>query len=544
MRQETQGVVERIAANDPSITAISISNKGLQMHADRILYGIDVRPETQRIFERIAANDPSITAISISDEGLQINPDRINHDMIVINGGLQINPNRILYGIDSARPIYGHWLADALKTNRSATYLSVKNYSIYEEGATALANMLKTNNTLTTLDISIGDIGFKGAIALADALKTNTTLSHLNIKGGIGGKGIEALMNTLDTNTTLTDLTLYDSGPIGIKGAKALDRILRINTNLTVLHLTYGNIGVANRQFLNNALEHNWALIHSFHAETSRRNYFFAKKLAALCNNLFAQQKQAELNDPDSKATIFSKKLSESSQAMHSLAYKLPITFWDFQKLNHGGYAALKLKLTEYPNNLTRQEANFVVERLKALEPHIYVRDVVLADQDEHNTKLNYALIFGRNLSTINSTAFSTFKTPEVLRGLTNQALRDWSLEEIVSNEVSFSNVLGENGLNDPVIQQISGALSLEVKLNLLENQRALGWFLECVEKDQSASPDFTSLATTALLSKDKKLVISIPKNAIKHGADEVLGSDLKRSRIHEPAQSSDHSRS
>jgi hypothetical protein len=497
-----------------------------------------MRPETQGIFERIAANDPSITAISISDEGLQINPDRINHDMIVINGGLQINPNRILYGIDSDRPIYVHWLADALKTNRSATYLSVRNYSIYEEGATALANMLKTNNTLTTLDISIGDIGFKGAIALADALKTNTTLSHLNIKDGIGGKGIEALMNTLDTNTTLTDITLYDSGPIGIKGAKALDRILRSNTNLTVLRLTYGNIGVANRQFLNNALEHNWALINCFNEEISKRNSFFAKKLAALCTNLFAQQKQAELNDPNSKATIFSKKLSESSQAMHSLAYKLPITFWDFQKLNHGGYAALKSQL-----HLTKETDNFVVERLKALEPYIYVRDVVLADQDEHNTKLNYALIFGRNLSTITSTAFATLQILELRRELTNQALRDWSLEEIVSNEVSFSNVLSENGLNDPVIQRISGALSLEVKLNLLENQRALGWFLECVEKDQSASPDFTSLATTALLSKDKKLVISIPKNAIKHGADEVLGSDLKRSRIHEPAQSSDHSR-
>jgi hypothetical protein len=212
----------------------------------------------------------------------------------------------------------------------------------------------------------------------------------------------------------------------------------------------------------------------------AERNKKFAEKVAQICIRLCRGQKKAELTDPNSRATIFSKKnLSALSVEMHSLAYELPLTFWDFQKLNQGGYAALKHTL-EHKYKLKRKDIDFIIVRLKELEPHIYVRDVVLAGRSEAFKKSMVEQLFAHHSSLggrINALASGT--PDSGLRIITDEALKDMGLEKRISKGVQFFRVLMKEGVRAVLAGEVGEALDLEIKMKLLGSQPALGIFLE-----------------------------------------------------------------
>ena len=131
----------------------------------------------QDTLERLHANDPSLTVLSLYDN--QIGPEgtRALADALITNTSLtelRLSGNRI--GVAGAVA-----LAEALRTNTSLTDLRLSYNQIGDEGARALADALKTNTSLTKLLLDLNQIGDEGAIALADALKENTSLTKLNL---------------------------------------------------------------------------------------------------------------------------------------------------------------------------------------------------------------------------------------------------------------------------------------------------------------------------------------------------------------------------
>ncbi|CAF4821771.1 unnamed protein product [Rotaria sp. Silwood1] len=107
-----------------------------------------------------------------------------------------------------------------------------------------------------------GDIGWnkitdKGAQHLADALKTNKTLTTLSLQNnGIGDIGAEFLANALSYSSTLTTLDLSRNEITG-RGMKYFENALKNNTGLQTLDLWDNEIGTIGAQHLANGIKHN-----------------------------------------------------------------------------------------------------------------------------------------------------------------------------------------------------------------------------------------------------------------------------------------------
>ncbi len=177
----------------------------------------------QDTLERLHANDPSLTVLSLYDN--QIGP----AGAIALADVLRTNTSLTRLYLDGNQigDAGAVALAEALRTNTSLTTLDLHANQIGPEGTVALAEALKVNTSLTTLDLRYSQIGPGRAHALAEALRTNTSLTELNLFGNrIGNAGAHALAGALRTNTSLTALWILDN-QIGYAPRQEITELLR-----------------------------------------------------------------------------------------------------------------------------------------------------------------------------------------------------------------------------------------------------------------------------------------------------------------------------
>ena len=103
----------------------------------------------QDTLERLHANDPSLTVLSLYDN--QIGPEgtRALADALITNTSL----THLYLSHNQIGPAGAIALAEALRTNTSLTTLELYNNQIGPEGAVALAEALKENTSLTKLNL-------------------------------------------------------------------------------------------------------------------------------------------------------------------------------------------------------------------------------------------------------------------------------------------------------------------------------------------------------------------------------------------------------
>ena len=152
-------------------------------------------------------------------------------------------------------------LAQALRSNRSLTYLDLSFNEVGKAGAAALGEALQSNCTLSHLFLCSNAIGDSGTAPLGEGLQSNCSLSRLYLtENGIGDPGAEALGKAMQSNRSLTHLNLQVN-LIGDLGAAALARALKsTGIQLTHLDLALNKISCVGAEALAKALESNSSL--------------------------------------------------------------------------------------------------------------------------------------------------------------------------------------------------------------------------------------------------------------------------------------------
>jgi hypothetical protein len=133
--------------------------------------------------------------------------------------------------------------------------LDLKNNSIGDEGARALAGALPSATALEGLHLGNNSIGDEGARALAGWLPSARALLELSLKGNsIGAAGACALAGALLSAMALTQLHLGNNS-IGDEGARALVAALPSSRALETLFLTDNSIGDEHKAALRRACD-------------------------------------------------------------------------------------------------------------------------------------------------------------------------------------------------------------------------------------------------------------------------------------------------
>jgi antitoxin component of RelBE/YafQ-DinJ toxin-antitoxin module len=439
----------------------------------------NIRPEVQTVIDRVKENKPDFTETGFG------------------------------YGMGMLRSVDED---ESKLTDEEKAYRMQLN----SEEVTALLEAVETNAHIEKLYLGTTELNSQQAEVLANILEKNTKISALGLRMERPAKDVvEILVAALNNNKSISYMEVrFFNNPI--LELEAIAEVLKENkTIVTWTNMVFGDVYITHCREFFAGLTNNWAVISGPFVrcnddipyfdrfkmyEFAERNKEFAQKMAQICVDLLEGQKKAELDDPDSRATIFSRKnLSALSVEMHSLAYELPLTFWDFQKLNQGGYAALKYTVeSEY--KLERKDIDFIIVRLKELEPHIYVRDVVLAGRSKELKQNMIEQIFAHHSSLDARIDALASGTPDSgFRVITDEALRDLGLEEKISKGVQFFQVLMKDGIRAVLAGKVGEALDLETKMKLLGSQRALNIFLKALKTEQALPHDYSSLANTAL---------------------------------------------
>jgi len=180
--------------------------------------------------ERIAANDPSLTLTSIYlNENESIDAAACVRIAEALRGNTHLTLLLLRFnGIDHDG---ASALAEVLKSNTTLIKLDLNRNDIGPVGASALAEVLKSNTTLIKLSLSYNDIGDGGASALAEMLKSNTSLAMFFLnRNDIGDIGALALVEALQSNATLERLYLNDiNDAIHTVLMHKIDRLIHIN---------------------------------------------------------------------------------------------------------------------------------------------------------------------------------------------------------------------------------------------------------------------------------------------------------------------------
>jgi hypothetical protein len=463
-----------------------------------------IRPEVQTVINRVKDNDPDLLRLNfhLSWDNILEDAGGETHQIVLSDEEKAYRMKLTSEEIDL--------LFEALETNNHVNYLSLGSNKLNISQASVLSNILDNNKVLTGLEIDVKRSDIEVFEVLAESLKRNLTLSYLAINCFNAPMPILKLFaKVFEENKTLSYLT-------GIISSNHHNQL---------------------RTILYASLENNWALIGAPYAgravrRLAERNAKLDFTVAQMCADLLEGQRKVEVADPDSRATIFSQKnLSILSVEMHRLACVLPLTFWDFQKLNQGGYAALKYILNRR-YNLIDTDINFIVMRLKELEPHIYVRDVVLAGRSQAVKKHALEQIFGHHSSLGARIDVLAAGTPySGFRILTDEALKDLGLEERISKGVQFFKRLINKGLSLATASAVGEDLDSETKIKLLESRRALHSFLKALKTAQDLPHNYSSLAETALQTSGRR-----KKETIIEG---VAGQSTQKARVGETSKSS-----
>lgn len=130
-------------------------------------------------------------------------------------------------------------LANALHYNTHVSGLVLTFNNITDVGAKALAKILRINATVTTLNLHFNKIGNAGAKDLAEVLLINASVAQLDLGlNEISDTGIKDLAEMLRVNATITRLNLFGN-EISSIGKKALAEMLRINVTIITFDFGY-----------------------------------------------------------------------------------------------------------------------------------------------------------------------------------------------------------------------------------------------------------------------------------------------------------------
>ena len=230
-----QALAEALKINT-SVTTIALYQNNIGDAGEQAVQQIMAytsRNELEQLLQRIRANDPTLTTINLSYKdigaaGAQALAEALKTNTSVTTINLHYN------NIGDAG---SQALAKALKTNTSVTTIYLFENNIGDAGAQALAEALKTNTSVTKIYLTNNKIGAAGAQALAEVLKTNTSVTKINLSSNkIRDAGAQALAEALKTNTTVSTIDLHDN-KIGDAGAQSLAEALKTNTSLTEIDL-------------------------------------------------------------------------------------------------------------------------------------------------------------------------------------------------------------------------------------------------------------------------------------------------------------------
>jgi hypothetical protein len=408
-------------------------------------------------------------------------------------------------------------LLEAVETNTHISKLFLGRTRLNSQQAEVLANIILNNAEISALGLILESPNDDVAEILVKALKKNTTLSYLHFycfQDPI--RELQVVAEILKENKTIVTFSRMVSGEVYIR-----DYIKYLYGILT------NNWAVAGSEFIVYCRDLDVPFLNTCKGqEFAERNKKFAKKIAQICIDLLKNQKKAELADPNSRATIFSqKKLSALSMQMHRLACELPLTFWDFQKLNQGGYAALKDTLKN-KYKLEHKDIDFIIVRLKELEPHICVRDVVLAGRSKELKRNMIEQIFAHHSSLGVAIDALASGTPDSgLRMITDEALKDMGLEDRISKGVQFFKVLMKDGVRAALAGKVGEGLDLETKTKLLGSQPALNIFLKALKTAQDLPHDYSSLANTALQTIEGRKKRTVDRTVVEQKSRRVTRS-------------------
>ncbi|KAL0233167.1 hypothetical protein GEMRC1_011912 [Eukaryota sp. GEM-RC1] len=208
------------------------------------------------LIELLKAND-TVTSIDLRNKSVRDEGARALADVLKVNSrvtSIDCRDNSV--GDEGARA-----LAEALKVNTAVKCIDLGSNSIGRQGARALAEALKVNPTVTSIDVWNNYIGDEGVTALAEALKVNTAVTCINLgSNSIGDEGARALAEALKLSTAVTIIDLWNNS-IGDEGARALAEALKVNTTFTSVDLSDNSIGHEGARALADALKVSTAIL-------------------------------------------------------------------------------------------------------------------------------------------------------------------------------------------------------------------------------------------------------------------------------------------
>jgi len=182
-----------------------------------------------KIIGRIAANDPILTQVFLSEKGPG------DDGAARIAAALEGNTHVTALGLwnNDIGPDGAIALAGMLSDNSTITALGLSDNGVGDAGATALADALlrtDSDSAVATLGLSSNGIGPDGARALAGMLSDdNSALTALALENNdIGDAGAAAFEDVLHTNFALTKLSLDRNNVADVVEYK-IGELLRIN---------------------------------------------------------------------------------------------------------------------------------------------------------------------------------------------------------------------------------------------------------------------------------------------------------------------------
>lgn len=156
------------------------------------------------------------------------------------NGGIKIlRASDCVLGLE--RTCSG--IADAIKCNKSLTFIDLSQNNLGGSGGKSLGNALPMNETLLVLDLSSNFLGPDGVAGLCKGLETNKTLTCLKLCNNMCVReGAEAISKALMCNKSLRELDLTNVSFTDVDMA-ALAKSLAANKSLEVIRLCSNHFG-------------------------------------------------------------------------------------------------------------------------------------------------------------------------------------------------------------------------------------------------------------------------------------------------------------
>ena len=166
------------------------------------------RNRFEKVLQRIRANDPTLTTIDWRNNNIGAAVAQALAKALKVNTTVE----KIDLGENNIEDAGAQALADALKVNTSLWEISLDFNNIEDAGVQALAEMLKVNTALIIINLSGNEIGDAGAQALAEALEVNTTVANMDLsENNIEDAGAQALAEALKVNTTVANMDLSEN---------------------------------------------------------------------------------------------------------------------------------------------------------------------------------------------------------------------------------------------------------------------------------------------------------------------------------------------